>query len=85
MFRTVGVLLAGALTAIALVALGVYLAAYVIPGRLDPYFYLVFKAFIGAGIGLMVGFLQKGKAGTVAMLCLPSGPSHASYQSLLSD
>jgi hypothetical protein len=61
MFRTVGVLLAGALTATALVALGVYLAAYVIPGRLDPYFYFVFKAFIGAGIGLMVGSLQKVK------------------------
>lgn len=70
MLKTVGVVLAGAILAMILIAGGVFAAAYVIPRQLDAYFYFAFKALVGAAIGLLVGSLQKNKAGFVAVICL---------------
>jgi MFS family permease len=68
--RTIGVFITGTLLAMVLVAANTYLAAYVIPARFDSYLYFGFMALVGLVVGLVIGALQKNKAGAVAVTCL---------------
>ena len=70
MLKTLGVFVAGVLSAMTLLAGGVYLIAYVIPQQFDPYFYVLLMASIGIIVGTVVGVLQPPKAELVTVICL---------------
>ena len=70
MAKVVGVFVLGLISAASLMALTVYLIAFIVPRQLDMYLYLFAAAAIGVAVGLIVGTLQHTKAGILAIVCL---------------
>ena len=71
MLRSVGVLVVGVLAGFTVQAsLGLVVMAINSGQQPRPYIYYLLFALTGSAVGLLVGFLQKYKAGLVAMICL---------------
>jgi hypothetical protein len=69
MLRTSGVFVAGVLLGV-LVLGSLMWAVYGLPWSVRVYAYYVAEALTGSAVGLFVGFLQKRRAGLVALTCL---------------
>jgi hypothetical protein len=69
MLRTVAILVAG--VPLAFIALGGLSSVVIaLPQNVRIYAYYIITALTGSVVGLFVGFLQKYKAGLVALTCL---------------
>ena len=69
MIRTAGVFVVGMLLGVAVLG-SLAWAMNGLPQHLRPYAYYMVEALTGSAVGLFVGFLQKRKAGLVALMCL---------------
>ncbi len=69
MLRTLGVFVAGVLLGLVVMASLIW-AASDLPQRFGLYAYSLIDALTGSAVGLFVGFLQRGRAGLVALICL---------------
>jgi hypothetical protein len=70
--RTVGIFIAGVLLGVVVLGSLIWVVIGVIglPQHLRIYAYYMADALTGTAVGLFVGFLQKRKAGLVALICL---------------
>jgi len=79
MLRTIGVLVAGTLLGFVVLSSLIWAGtALNLSQQARPYAYYLIVCLTGTAVGLLVGFLQKYKAGAVAATCL-LGPSLLQY------
>lgn len=69
MLRTLGVFVTGTLVGVAVLTVLIWVGLHV-QGRFGPYAYYLIDILTGAIVGLFVGFLQRKRAGIVALVCL---------------
>jgi hypothetical protein len=83
MLRTVGVLAVGMLLSVVVLGSLVWVTVTTLPWSARIYALYVGEALTGAAVGSFVGFLQKRRAGVVALVCLLP-PAYLQYVNRLS-